>query len=140
MAKEQRDLAEAVAEAEKAVAPIKDAELRKAAFEKLLEHLLGSGQEVASKKKKEADRAQHSEKVERKTRRGPQGYVEELVDDGFFKKPRTISDVKAELGNRGHHIPTTSLSGPLQSLCKQRRLRRQKGIGSNKDAYGYTNW
>src|SRR3989442_13254712 len=111
MAKEQRDLAEAVAEAEKAVAAIKDVELRKAAFEKVLEHLLGSGEEStekkAEKKTKATDRAQRPDKPARKTRTGPRGYVEELVDEGFFKKPHTISDVKAELANRGHHIPTT---------------------------------
>lgn len=66
--------------------------------------------------------------------------MEGLIDDGFFKKPRTLSEVKAELANRGHHIPRTSLSGPLQTLCKNHRLRRQKGIGSSKGRFAYTNW
>jgi len=135
MAKEKAALGDTVAQAERAVASIKDAELRRAAFEKILEHLLG-----ASSGSKEQRRAPGRSKPGKKTRRGPQGYVEELVDEGFFKKPRTLSDVKAELANRGHHIPRTSLSGPLQNLCKQRQLRRQKGIGSDKDAFGYTKW
>jgi hypothetical protein len=42
-----------------------------------------------------------------------------MVDDGFFKKPKTISEVKAELENRGHHIPLTSLSGPMQALSEE---------------------
>jgi hypothetical protein len=135
MAKGKADLAEAVTQAETAVASIKDAELRRAAFEKILEHLLGGGSASKEQKKTPARR-----KADPKRRRGPQGYVDELVDEHFFKKPRTLSDVKAELANRGHHIPRTSLSGPLQNLCKQRRLRRQKGIGSAKDTFGYTNW
>jgi hypothetical protein len=34
---------------------------------------------------------------------GPKGCVRELIDDGFFKKPKTIAEVKAELANRGAH-------------------------------------
>jgi len=72
---------------------------------------------------------------------GPLAYVEELVGDGFFKKPKTIAEVKAELANRGHHIPITSLSGPLQKLCQRKVLRRQKGTteDSNK-TFLYSLW
>jgi hypothetical protein len=135
MASEKANLSHAVAEAEKAVAAIKDAELKRAAFEKVLEHLLGSGP-VPGKEGMSRQRPAPSGKA----KRGPRAYLEELIEDGFFKKPRGLSEVKAELANRGHHIPRTSLSGPLQNLCKQRRLRRQKGIASDKDAFGYTNW
>lgn len=135
MASAKADLAQAVAEAEKAVVVIKDAELKRVAFEKILEHLLGTG----SGPRKEGRRGQRPAPTER-SKRGPRAYLEELIDDGFFKKPRGLSEVKAELANRGHHIQRTSLSGPLQNLCKQRRLRRQKGIASDKDTFGYTNW
>lgn len=60
-----------------------------------------------------------------------------MVDDGFFDRPKTISEVKAELENRGHHIPLTSLSGPLQKLCKKKVLRRQKPDGKT---FSYSNW
>ena len=76
-------------------------------------------------------------KTTTKKRTGPQAYVEEMVDDGFFKKPKTISEVKAELENRGHHIPLTSLSGPMQKLCQKKVLRRQKADGK---AFSYSNW
>lgn len=135
MESKKADLTRAVAEAENAVASIKDPELRRAAFEKVLEHLLGAGSVPAGKGK-----PQERPERAKKAKSGPQGYLEELIDDDFFKKPRTLSEVKAELANRGHHIPRTSLSGPLQNLCKHRRLRRQKGIASDKGTYGYTNW
>jgi len=45
------DLTRAVAEAENAVVSIKDPELRRAAFEKVLEHLLGAGSVPAKKGK-----------------------------------------------------------------------------------------
>jgi hypothetical protein len=47
------------------------------------------------------------------------------------------------LANRGHHIPLTSLSGRLQSLTQERKLRRQKTAASSKGTkttYAYSNW
>ena len=85
--------------------------------------------------------AKHVPAATKKTARGPKGYVRELAQDGFFKKPKTIAEVKAELANRGHHIALTSLSGPLQHLCQERVLRRQKaktGEKGNKAAYSYS--
>lgn len=64
-----------------------------------------------------------------------------MADEGFFKKPKTIAQVKAELENRGHHIPLTSLSGPLQKLCQHRVLRRQRSKGNGKKmVFTYTEW
>jgi hypothetical protein len=70
-------------------------------------------------------------------RNGPQAYVEEMVADGFFKKPKAIAEVRAELENRGHHIPLTSLSGPMQKLCQKKVLRRHKPDGKT---FSYSNW
>src|SRR5438045_54028 len=110
--------AELVAQAERAVASVKDPELRRAAFEKILDDLLSSRDQQPKPKpsKPGAKSSPASARKPAKKRTGPQGYVEELVDDGFFKKPKTIAQVKAELENRGHHIPMTGLSGPLQKL------------------------
>lgn len=131
-----------VAQAEKAVASVKDPELRRAAFEKVLDDLLASDGVIEQKtkpvgRKSAAPKRQSREKLAR----GPSGYLKELISDGFFRKPKTISHVRAELGNRGHHIPLTSLSGPLQSLCKQRHLRRHKATTTgNKQTYNYSEW
>lgn len=138
-------------EAEAAVAAVKDPELRRVAFDKILGTLLeanssGAGSTVSKrvarrKAGKAADRtARSSAKSQTK---GPKAYVEELIEDGYFKKQRTIADVKAELANRGHHIALTNLSGPLQALTQQRRLRRQKAAADKKGAkttYVYSNW
>ncbi|TAK41016.1 MAG: hypothetical protein EPO27_20060 [Betaproteobacteria bacterium] len=131
--------AELVAQAEHAVAGVKDAELRRVAFERILNDLLGGGHEAQSGKPAAAARAAKPAraKATAKKRSGPQGHVEEMIDDGFFKKPKTISEVKAELENRGHHIPLTSLSGPMQKLCQKKLLRRQKADGKT---FSYSNW
>lgn len=137
----QKRYAELVAQAEKAVSSVNDPELKRAAFEKVLDDLLAAGAPTRPKPGVRAVQGRVAARTTRKRSRGPSGYIEELIDDGFFKKLKTISNVKAELGNRGHHIPLTSLSGPLQNLCKHRLLRRHKAKTSgNKQSYNYSEW
>ena len=136
------DYGELVSQAERAVSSVKDPELKRAAFEKVLEDLLANraqsdGPVRAAKRPAKAQKSAHSSKP----RGGPQAYVEEMVEDGFFKKPKTLAQVKAELENRGHHIPTTSLSGPLQKLCQRRMLRRHRtNTEGAKQTFNYSNW
>jgi hypothetical protein len=137
---------EMVLEAEKAVSSVKDAELRRVAFEKILNDLISGGNEQGGPIK-----ATHPVSGSKKTAKkstaprakagGPQKYVEELITDKFFAKPKTITEVRSELENRGHHIPLTSLSGPLQKLCQQKSLRRQKdATKGKKKTFLYSNW
>jgi hypothetical protein len=122
---------ELVVEAEQSVQGVKDPELRRIAFQKVLEELLGARPSSIKKAYVQGTR------TDRKTSAGgPRAYLREMINDGFFKKPKAISDVKAELENRGHHIPITSLSGPLQTLCKKKELRRQRTDGR----WVYSNW
>lgn len=140
---EEQNYAELVRQAEKAVGSVKDPELRRVAFEKILDDLLKLGSSASHGKshpKKSAEKLSAKPKVSR-VRGGPTAYVQELVDDGFFKKKKTIAEVKAELENRGHHIPLTSLSGRLQALCKSRILRRQKtSEPDSRRTYSYSEW
>ncbi len=142
---DQEDFKNLVHRAEQAVASVKDPELRRVAFEKILDRLLGAGEDHVLKKGKQKKQSASTNTSTAKTtgRRssGPTGFVREMTQDGFFKKPKTIAQVKAELENRGHHIPLTSLSGPLQSLCKDRTLRRQRTTdGGKKQTFSYSNW
>lgn len=121
--------ADLVAQAEQAVAEVKDAELRRVAFERILNDLLGGGAQ-GGKVSSTPNPTKHAPaKSATKMRGEPQSYTEKMVEDGFFKKPKRIVEVKAELENRGHHIPLTSLSGPLQKPCQKKVLRRQKQNG-----------
>lgn len=136
---ERPDYGTLVAQAEEAVKSVKDPELKRVAFQKILDELLSSGSSAqlrkAHKRRARVDSSKKSKSG------GPQAYVREMRDEGFFKKPKTIAQVKAELENRGHHIPLTSLSGPLQKLCQQRVLRRQRTKGDNKkQVFTYTEW
>jgi len=126
------------AEAVEAVASVKDPELRRVAFEKILATLLDrriparGTRQGKSLRSAENEQSNRTDRQVKKHKGGPKAFIEELIGDDFFKKQRTIADVKAELANRGHHIPLTSLSGPLQSLTQDRRLRRQKAPGDRK--------
>jgi hypothetical protein len=141
-----KEYATLVNQAESAVASVKDPELRRVAFQKVLEDLLAGGGEMPTTTRRVAKSlgrppSQSSSRRKVATKGGTQTYVDELVEEGFFKKPKTISNLKAELENRGHHIPMTSLSGPLQRMCQQRVLRRQKMKTSGKrETFGYSNW
>ncbi|HEX8013523.1 MAG TPA: hypothetical protein VF814_21765 [Casimicrobiaceae bacterium] len=140
---QREDYSALVAHAEKAVAGVKDPELKRIAFQKILEDLLGGATppttpRAVSRPKKGSTTAAASKRARRG---GPQAYVDEMIDEGFFKKPKTIAHVKAELENRGHHIPLTSLSGPLQKLCQRKKLRRQRlKTSGKKQTFAYSNW
>jgi hypothetical protein len=128
-----------VASAEAAVKSVKDPELKRVAFQKILEDLLSSATNV--KTGKDVRRQPRRRLNSRESRGGPRAYIKGMADDGFFKKPKTIAQVKAELENRGHHIPITSLSGPLQKLCQNKILRRQKTREEgNKQVFAYADW
>ncbi len=136
------DYAELVAQAESAVASVKDPELKRVAFQKVLDDLLGSRPGTDLGKTPPARHTTKSKQSKTPSKRkGPQRYIEEMEGDGFFKKPKTIAQVKAELENRGHHIALTSLSGPLQKLCQRKVFRRQKTKSSGKkQTYAYSEW
>jgi hypothetical protein len=137
------DYAEIVKQAEAAVASIKDGELKSIAFSKILDTLLGQQHTPTrdvSKGKTERKKGRKAVPKSPGKKGGPKGYVEELIDEGFFKTPKTLSSIRAELGNRGRHIPVTSLSNPMMVLCQERRLRRQKAKDGKKQVFTYSNW
>ena len=142
--KRPKPYAELVTQAEAATSAIRDPELRRVAFERVLDDLLSGGGTATKGGTSAATRVGRSTRggVKPKKPSGPKGYVRELISDGFFKKPKTIAEVKAELANRGHHITMNNLSGPLQNLCKERQLRRHKAKGdkAKRSTFNYSEW
>lgn len=141
--------AELAKQAEQAVKGVTDPELRRIAFEKILSALLAKSESVGKKSPDAKPAIKHvpASKESKKSKKlsGPKAYLREMYDDGFFKKPKSIAQVKAELENRGHHIAITSLSGPLQSLCQEKVLRRQRTQtqsrkGKLRTAFAYSEW
>lgn len=57
---------------------------------------------------------------------GLAGEIYNLVQDGFFKEPKSISELQNKLRLEGVKKPTTSLSGPLLRLTKKKVLGRSE--------------
>src|SRR5262245_10130425 len=52
--------------------------------------------------------------------------IANLIDGGFFKKPKDLAAVKGALAEMGHHYPVTTLSGAMLRQVRSRNLRRLK--------------
>jgi len=52
------------------------------------------------------------------------GLIEELKSEGFFKKTKTLAEIRNRLAELGHNYPLTTLSGAMQGQAKKRKLRR----------------
>ena len=54
------------------------------------------------------------------------GLLGDLIDSGFFKKPKGLGAIKAALEEAGHFYPVTTLSPIVLSLVRRKMLRRIK--------------
>ena len=50
--------------------------------------------------------------------------IANLIDGGFFKKPKDLAGVKTALEEMGRHYPVTTLSGAMLRQVRKRNLRR----------------
>ena len=57
---------------------------------------------------------------------GLTGNIYNLVQDGFFKEPKAISEIQNKLQLEGIKKPTTSMSSPLLFLTRKKVLARTK--------------
>lgn len=57
---------------------------------------------------------------------GPVNLISELIDGGFFKKPKELGSIKVALEEQGHYYPVTTLSPILLRMVRKKELRRIK--------------
>lgn len=62
-----------------------------------------------------------------------------LVQEGYFKEPRTISEIEKKLHQRAVNKPTTSLMKPLRLLIHKRIIEREKPEGKGHYKYFQVN-
>ena len=48
-----------------------------------------------------------------KSKQGPVDLISELIDGGFFKKPKELGAIRLALEEQGHYYPATTLSPAL---------------------------
>jgi len=76
--------------------------------------------------KKNADVPAKSQRHQSKSKPAPVGLISELIDGGFFKKPKELGAIKLALEEQGHFYPVTTLSPALLRLVRKKQLRRIK--------------
>lgn len=79
-----------------------------------------------TKKTKVISKDSKEQKIKSSGKKGIRDRTRELISDGFFKKQRSLHNVKDELENKGHIYPVTSISPTLIRLVRTRELRRLK--------------
>jgi hypothetical protein len=83
--------------------------------------VVGRAKEVATKSQ--------ARKKETKKRLAASDLMVNLKEDGFFEKPKSLSDISKALEEQGYLYPVTSLSGIVLGLVQKKILRRKKAEG-----------
>jgi hypothetical protein len=68
-------------------------------------------------------------KTKENKRNGASDLIVNLRETGFFAKPKTLTEIADALEEKGYLYPTTTLSGVVLDLVKNRELRRKKVEG-----------
>ena len=64
---------------------------------------------------------------------GAGSLLNQLIDKGFFKTPRTLKDVKERLDEMAHIFPVTSISPYLTEATRTKTLHRvKKDVGGKR--------
>lgn len=85
------------------------------------------GASAPDRKSPKAERHEPSRRTSRASKRvGPQTYIAELANEGYFKAKRSLGDIQKKLEERGHIYAQTSLSPAMTRLTRKRTLRRIK--------------
>lgn len=137
------NLSQIILNAEKAVNSIGDAELKKIAFDRTLEHLFKIGGSQSSDGKKESHKTQVTKaKNNGAVKPGPKTWIQELIDEDFFKLPRTNGSIRESLDGNGHILKASDITNPLASLVSERKLRRTKMVveSTGKTQVHWVNW
>lgn len=93
----------------------------------------GSPEDIArTKKLLISSKSSHKKRKRRSKLRksmGPHGLILELKSEGFFDKPKSITEVRDKLQEKAYYYPLSSLSPALIRLVKLREIGRLKREG-----------
>lgn len=121
--------------AEEAVGEMPDGDLKTKAFEVILQHLLST--RTVPLQPEPSDKRLYGKKELAPSESTAKSKILLLKDEGFFTVPRSLAQIKDELSAHGWIHPQTALSGPLQRLVRERRLRRIKDQAGKKKVWKY---
>lgn len=125
--------------AEAAVEEMPEGQLKVAAFETILQHLLdGVFVQPESALPGATPRGIPTRGTAAPT--DSSGTTARIIGLGneFFASERSLAEIQAGLAERGWHYPQTSLSTPLTRLVRKRLLRRTKVAEGKKKIWKYS--
>ena len=134
-----KKLIEVRKEAEKAVSDMPDGDLKLKAFEVILNYLMSGGVEAKVMQKGETKEAPSKIEKEDFPEKSVAGRLLVLKEEGFFKNPKSLAEVRQELEAHGWHYPNTTIAPILIRIVQKKKLRRQKIKEAHKQLWKYSN-
>lgn len=120
--------AEIAARAEKAVQSVEDQDLRRIAFDRILQQMLeglGADAPPLSHPERKVSTAKRFS-TQRSSKEGPTGWLEGLIKDGFFDEEQGQREILEKLGERGRELQDSQITQQLLSLVRRGLLKRRK--------------
>jgi len=118
------DIKDKLKEIEEQVSVIKDPELRKIAFEKLMDSLSGN-KKVKAKSKKTKGTKQGKES--KGGRIGPKAILVKELNSAYFNNPKIVSEIQIYLKHKtGHTYKSDEISTSLLRMLRCGLLKRNK--------------
>lgn len=118
------DMKDKLKEIEEQVSVIKNPELRKIAFQKLMDSL--SSQKKAKAKSKKTKDTKKGKEL-KGGRPGPKAILIEQLNSGYFNDPKVVSEIPKYLKHKtGHTYKQKELSTSLLRMLRDGKLTRNK--------------
>jgi hypothetical protein len=127
-------------EAEKAVAEMPDGDLKLKAFEVILNHLISAS--VPRPRTQTAGATEHTpatQPSEDFPAKSVAGRIMVLKEEGFFKNPKVLAEIREELQAHGWRYPNATIAPILIKLVEKKVLRRQRIKEGNARPWKYFN-
>src|SRR3989304_1117576 len=115
-----------VFEALRIAGKVEDPELRKIAFDRVLECVLRS--ETQTRRSGHVPSRASGQIEEAADKPGPKAWLLELVKEGFFGERRSAAQIVEALRERGHFVSHEDLTRQLPKLAEEKLLRRKKEV------------
>lgn len=140
--KREAEFERAIAIAERASMSVRAPALRARAFDRVLQRLLmdSAGASQPLTVNHEIKRESRGPRASTE-RNGPMGWLEQLIDDGFFDQPQGQREILEKLLQRGRLLKDSQITQQLLALVRTGRLSRQKVplevAGQRRDVWKY---
>jgi len=117
-----------------------DSEFKSAAFNVIFELLLLENKITVAETKTKKLSQKRSIKSGSPSKKGPMDQLKDLVSEDFFSSSHSMKEILQELDSRGHSYEPKDLTGQLNTLVRNKNLRRTKKKIGKKTVIHWINW